>query len=382
MIKAVWILILISPAIDGFTYKVDGRTFTFSGGTFSEGEELVHDKIYDPPYVEVKFENSNLFSVPSEIFNYFRNVEKLDLKYQKVKEIRNNTFENATKLEILDLQHNLLQNLRKNSFLGMRDLKTLYLDYNFLSELSEGTFDGLENLKVLYIAFNELENFSSKIFYPLENLEEIFLYSNKIQLLPGNLFKMNHKLKWIDFENNKIYGIPTVKIFRHLENLAGLSMSSNLCVNENWWPDAHLKIDEIEGKLTNCSLNYRHLEMQNFGAINGKLSEILLKVDANAQKILKVEENLKTSNLVKTNFHPIDNLERILQNLEEIFDQKLEKLVQRLEVNFEIQIKKLEANLERKLASRIVSNYETCKDHDVKIVVESVALDADNVGNL
>jgi hypothetical protein len=93
--------------------------------------------------LSVEFERP-IYYLPPQIFEIFVNLKTLDLYYLGIKEIRQNTFQNATKLEFFSLFGSKIINLYENMFQGAVNLKTLYTPCNrFLREVHENAFNGM-----------------------------------------------------------------------------------------------------------------------------------------------------------------------------------------------------------------------------------------------
>ncbi len=99
-----------------------------------------HDENYsDVNITQVSFEDCEVPTVPSEIFEKFPGTKDLNLNDQKVKTVVKYSFENASKLETLRLDSNLITELGNKSFWGAVSLRTILLNDNLLGRLEEDT---------------------------------------------------------------------------------------------------------------------------------------------------------------------------------------------------------------------------------------------------
>lgn len=227
----------------------------------SETEVLADSEIYTNSNIDsVSFKDCDLFSVPSEIFLYFKNLKFLKLSKQKIKQLRMDSFKKASNLEKLELEGNKISGLDYNSFLGANKLEKLFLFNNSLgNDIDEDAFYGLNNLKLLSLSGNKIQSLKGGVFEPLVSLEVIGLRDNQIKFLWKGLFKRNLKLKEIHLFSNQIEVLSS-NMFSHLSDLNKLFMQNNLCVNETWL-QADNKTDDIKNQLSNCEESYELYEL-------------------------------------------------------------------------------------------------------------------------
>lgn len=76
--------------------QISGSECVFSGVILGENDLLPFKKSYKETTIsEVKFERSNIKAIPKELFKYFPYLDTLNMRYQNVKVIKDNTFANA-----------------------------------------------------------------------------------------------------------------------------------------------------------------------------------------------------------------------------------------------------------------------------------------------
>ena len=107
---------------------------------------------------------NSLTEIPSESLEMLKNLNQLDLSFNKIKEIKENTFlgkyltflgfltqkklhtffPGLDKLDTLNLDHNKIEVLYDDHFEGMPKVTSLSLDYNKIYEVHPGAFNGLD----------------------------------------------------------------------------------------------------------------------------------------------------------------------------------------------------------------------------------------------
>lgn len=246
--------ILLCCWSDGITAQncrvENGHKCTFHGVTLRKNQVL-YNVAPNPWITEIVFRGSNLYSIPIELFRLF-GVEKLRLRYAKVKEIKENSFVNAYRLKYLDLEGNELTTLKANSFVGCSNLEELH---GYSPNIELGAFNGLPKLKKFSFIFSGLTSIHENLFDPLTNLEKIWLRDNHLDFLSENTFRFNLKLKFIDLRGNRLTSLSS-KTFSLLSNLNELLLVRNKCVNRDWHSNAIHHMENIKATLQNCNANY------------------------------------------------------------------------------------------------------------------------------
>uniref|UniRef100_A0A8B9KVS1 Nephrocan-like n=1 Tax=Astyanax mexicanus TaxID=7994 RepID=A0A8B9KVS1_ASTMX len=175
-----------------------------------------------------------------------RDVRKLNLGYNHIKEIKNrdlsglqsleeiilsscgveqlegNVFRAQRLLKTLDLQKNKLRNIPR----GLpSSLESLHLGHNRIQTLQESTLQGLKKLRLLNLQNNLITTLRSSTFSALTVLEELYLEGNKLEAVQGAL--RLPMLTQLSLANNKIPSLPSA-FFSSLQLLKTLDLSSNL----------------------------------------------------------------------------------------------------------------------------------------------------------
>lgn len=298
------------------------KVCTFENVSLKENETLPYNKNYGSKEVrKVKFEPSNasdLFEIPSELFNYFEIMEIFDLKNQNIRKIGQKAFCEAKNLKKLHLDLNRIERIKRDSFIGATNLENLWIRKNSISNIQEGAFNDLQNLKTLSLSENRLEKVPPKLLEPLENLEQIWLFANQISFLHKDLFEKNLKLREIHLHENQLISTDT-KIFSNLKNLVLLTLQRNKCVNQLWYPNACQRIQNIDLKFENFErkmekmFNEKILDLkENLAVVNiSDMFRALTKVVAETSKKAKESDNTWDDKIEESeDGYPIQKLAR------------------------------------------------------------------------
>ncbi|XP_063703473.1 toll-like receptor 3 [Culicoides brevitarsis] len=223
---------------------------------------------------QIRFENSEIGELPKVIFERFKNLQVLDLKFCAVKRFRKSSLENAHNLTEIDLSYNKLKRLEENLFAVCTKLVTLNLFRNTIVEVNEKAFAGLSNLERLVLSSNEIRRLRQNVFQDLTSLTELDLKKNRIEDI-GTALQTLKQLEILDLSFNKIKNVSKSS-FSGLKSLEILDLSNN-------------RIEFVDFDVFQAN---PVLEAVNFA--NNKLKELTLKVFSASFRILDISQNALT----------------------------------------------------------------------------------------
>lgn len=128
----------------------------------------------------------------------------LDLRFNKIKSIPPNTFQDLSHLHTLLLNNNHIVRLQNGSFNGLSELRYLYLYKNRIRVIEKQVFQGLDKLEQLYLHFNDLATFEADTFSNIPSLERLFLHNNRLQRVPKGAFRNLHSLRRLRLDSNAL----------------------------------------------------------------------------------------------------------------------------------------------------------------------------------
>ena len=167
----------------------------------------------------VKFKNSELFQVPSDLFRQFPSLKYVDVEMTKIKKLFFDNFYNAKELKYLLASLNGIQQIGREIFVHSKKLKMIIFQFNQITYIHPNAFDGLTKLETLLLDYNLLTTLEDKMLSSLTSLRKLSISNNKITSIPENLFKNNEKLEFVSFGHNEIahFGDNNFKTMNYLE---------------------------------------------------------------------------------------------------------------------------------------------------------------------
>lgn len=224
--------LLISSGFAEIQYEIEGSVCIFKNVSLKKYQDF-SPKIANSSNVKVvRFVNSNLYTIPKQIFKIFNNLNIVEVEeVQQVEELSNHIFEDARSVFYLRFHKNGIRLIHKETFVG------------------------LEKLHMMDLSYNKLKRIPEKGLYPLQTVEVIMLDNNEIEILHPTVFKKNLNLKWITLNSNNLFAIHQ-DAFVSLKKLDYLELSDNVCINNAWVIKAAQQMADIRQKLAKCHSNY------------------------------------------------------------------------------------------------------------------------------
>jgi len=258
--------------------------------------------------------DAELESIDEDSLSNCKNLNKLYLTGNKIRELPENLLIENSKLTLLWAYDNQLTTLPENLFKNQKEIDDLIFNNNQINSLPSKIFHPLSKLKKLLFYNNKLQSINpewfvnlqnlnwlgiyenpiseipSKCFAPLRNLEILFLDLNKIKTLNSDSFDGLQNVHLLKLGNNEISDLP-VGVFAPLKNLQELSLYKNKLTA------IHADSFGIHNKLTRIDLH------------NNNINEIDEKVIDNAAvTTLNMDNNICSQSLSQSKAEIKNNL--------------------------------------------------------------------------
>lgn len=107
-------------------------------------------------------------------------------------------------LENLDLSWNQIQTLSENSFGELGNLRDLRIDGNNLTSVATGVFSRLKTLEILSIRDSGLREFNSRWFGESSKVKNLYLDGNLINSLEAGTFNVFEELFYVNLNWNQL----------------------------------------------------------------------------------------------------------------------------------------------------------------------------------
>ncbi|XP_067417092.1 matrix-remodeling-associated protein 5 [Emydura macquarii macquarii] len=208
---------------------------------------------YVPTEVHCTFRS--LAAVPARISKH---VERINLGFNSIQSISENSFAGLTKLELLMIHGNDIQNIPNGALKDLMSLQVFKISYNKLKVLTGQTLQGLSSLMRLHMDHNRIEFIHPNAFNGLTSLRLLHLEGNLLQQLHPNTFSTFTVLDY--------FRLSTIKHLYLSENIIrtlpagmfqGMPLLENIYLHGNPWScDCSLKWllewDQKSGGVLKC----------------------------------------------------------------------------------------------------------------------------------
>ncbi|XP_071854375.1 uncharacterized protein [Apostichopus japonicus] len=210
VLQFLWLLLVLTEAFSSPTCR--NECFYDSQHRIADCRETeldqipIHDGCAAARVLDLSF--NDITSLPNNSFLHYRHVENLDILANAITDVQPGSFSGLGKVVSIDLSQNNIAILPETIFYSVQDtIEQIHLDRNNLLEISEGTFSNLAKLSALFLGQNRLTDLSPNLFMDLSALLRLHLNSNQLTRIPNGLLEPLHHLKILDLSSNSILDI-------------------------------------------------------------------------------------------------------------------------------------------------------------------------------
>ncbi|KAM9346033.1 chondroadherin-like protein [Symphorus nematophorus] len=185
----------VPPTIDEITVKLDLRNNNL--------QELPRGAFILTPYLtHLNLQRCNIIKVKEGAFRTLGRVVSLNLAYNKIDILYQESFDGLSSLKELHLDHNRVEEIQPGAFTQLGFLNMLALTHNQLVYIPNMAFQGLNNIKWLRLSHNSLNNLAPEAFAGLFTLGRLSLDHNELQFFPTQTMNRLREVTRLDMSHN------------------------------------------------------------------------------------------------------------------------------------------------------------------------------------
>lgn len=219
----------------------------------------------------LKLNNNALREIPIGLFKSNSNLNELDLSNNSIPVFEQSCFF-LHKLKILNLSH---IRLRVLNLMFPLSLESLDLSFNNLASINNDSFLAMRHLEILKLNDNSLKTLTTGAFEPLENLKKADLQRNKLTSLPRDLFARNKILVDVNLSENNISSVAKTAL--QSNSVQTLNLKSNKIADLNFTLPKNLKILNLFSNSligANKSCFYETIDLTMLNLNNNRLTSL------------------------------------------------------------------------------------------------------------
>ncbi|XP_068193590.1 chondroadherin-like protein isoform X2 [Antennarius striatus] len=185
----------VPPTIDEITVKLDLRSNNL--------QELPRGAFMLTPYLtHLNLQRCNIVKVKEGAFRTLGRVVFLNLAYNKIDILYQESFDGLSSLKELHLDHNRVEEIQPGAFTQLGFLNMLALTHNQLVYIPNMAFQGLNSIKWLRLSHNSLNNLAPEAFASLFTLIRLSLDHNELQFFPTQAMNRLREVTRLDMSHN------------------------------------------------------------------------------------------------------------------------------------------------------------------------------------
>lgn len=169
---------------------------------------------------------NKIASVENSYFSSLPNLKRLYMAFCDVESITDGSLPHT--LILLDLSFNEIGEISENTFKGLSKLKVLHLSGNNGTEIALTAFNVLTQLTELYLAEMHLDVLDKRLFNSLSMLKTLDLHGNKLRRLDWSFTKLSPNLGYIDISGNSFTQLSNTSVME-LHKIKTVRLDNN-----NW----------------------------------------------------------------------------------------------------------------------------------------------------
>lgn len=219
---------------------------------------------YSGTISSIDLSESNVTSLPSDMFEYAKNVQVINLSRNLLQEINESIFENLKDLKVLNLSHNRISVFHSTI---LPSLQVLDLSNNHIKDLDLEFDKAYPNLNYLSLSHNNLDDSMNGTLTLLRNLQYLDLSYNNYCLLDNEDFNFLSQLTHLNLSHNAIKSLSKQQFSA---NLLELNIGFNFLI-------------EFPRNLSNIqTLNIENNQIKSMDGFSNELNNLLyINVKAN-----------------------------------------------------------------------------------------------------
>lgn len=136
-------------------------------------------------------------------------------------------FQDCRNLEFLDLGYNRLRSITRNAFSGLVKLTELHLEHNQFSKINFSHFPRLYNLRALYLQWNRIRSMNQGLTWTWASIQKLDLSGNDLMEVDAVVYQCLPNLQTLNLDSNKLTNVSQEVVDAWI-SLTTISLAGNV----------------------------------------------------------------------------------------------------------------------------------------------------------
>lgn len=240
---------------------------------------------------ELDLSNNDIQTIPAMTFKNLRYVKIFQIAHNKMDSILiSNTFYGLENVEKLELINTEVQRWDNYALSGLKSVKVLNASLGQLAYIDRYAFTETGNIEILDLSSNQIQNFNCKLL-PNNKLKEVYLNNNQLSSFSKKNFDGLDVLEILNLSNNKLFTLES-SAFSALKSLSYLDLSHNpdLKLAGNVF-DSLVQLDTVLLKNVSNQITFEtgSVTIRNLDISSCRISNVSLLQLHNIKKMVKLD---------------------------------------------------------------------------------------------
>lgn len=268
---------------------------------------VVNSQIFNYITIKIYRDEKPVTVILADTINNEENATEIMIEDELIPNLKSGSFQGLLKLKYLFIQRSGIESIEPYAFDDLPSLRKINLNFNCIKTITENTFANL-TIRKLTLKGNGIRKLENRAFYNLTLLHTLDLSSNNLENLPSELFLKTNNLKVLDLSWNQLksnLGLPSKHVYTYFEEpFWNINQHEDSLIDLSFNQIDHITECMFQGLtgIKQINLNYNNITYIHEKGLNGLSFLDVIELEGNnlvtlEDYILKIFRMVKDINL-------------------------------------------------------------------------------------